>query len=257
MTRHRIFSFPFAKVYPAYVQKAERKGRTQQEVDRIICWLTGYDQAALLRQIERGTDFETFFAQAPAMHPNRHLIKGVVCGIRVEEVADPLMREIRYLDKLIDELAKGRPMEKILRQESGVSPKRSIAAPAEIQRYNAGLAPGDKEICDRLAEEICTGLPAAEGKIWHAHPVWFLDGNPIVGYSKQKAGIRLMFWSGAGFEEPGLNVRGPKFKDASVLYVSPAGINSADLRRWLKKSEEIQWDYKNIVRRKGRLERLK
>ncbi len=116
MAKHRIFSTPFAKVYPMYVQKAERKGRTQQEVDQIICWLTGYDQAGLRRQMERQTDFETFFAEAPAMNPHRGLIKGVVCGVRVEEIADPLMREIRYLDKLIDELAKGRPMEKILRQ---------------------------------------------------------------------------------------------------------------------------------------------
>lgn len=116
MTKHRIFSTPFAEVYPMYVQKAERKGRTQQEVDQIICWLTGYDQAGLRRQIERQTDFETFFAEAPAMNPHRVRIKGVVCGVRVEEIADPLMREIRYLDKLIDELARGRPMDKILRQ---------------------------------------------------------------------------------------------------------------------------------------------
>lgn len=119
MAKHRIFSTPFAKVYPMYVQKAERKGRTQQEVDQIICWLTGYDQAGLRRQIERQADFETFFAEAPAMNPRRLLIEGVVCGVRVEEIADPLMREIRYLDKLIDELAKGRPMEKILRQPAG------------------------------------------------------------------------------------------------------------------------------------------
>lgn len=117
MTRHRIFSMPFAKVYPAYVQKAERKGRTRQEVDRILCWLTGYSEADLRRHIEQQTDFENFFAQAPAMNPNRRLIKGVVCGIRVEEITDPLMQEIRYLDKLVDELAKGRSMEKILRQE--------------------------------------------------------------------------------------------------------------------------------------------
>ncbi|HXG35098.1 MAG TPA: DUF2200 domain-containing protein [Bryobacteraceae bacterium] len=119
LAKHRIFSTPFAKVYPMYVQKAERKGRTQQEVDQIICWLTGYDQAGLRRQIERQADFETFFAEAPAMNPRRLLIEGVVCGVRVEEIADPLMREIRYLDKLIDELAKGRPMEKILRQPAG------------------------------------------------------------------------------------------------------------------------------------------
>lgn len=116
MTRHRIFSTPFASVYPMYVQKAQRKGRTKQEVDQIICWLTGYDQAGLERQIQLRNDFEAFFAQAPALNPNRSRIKGVVCGVRVEEVADPLMQNIRYLDKLIDELAKGRPMEKILRQ---------------------------------------------------------------------------------------------------------------------------------------------
>ncbi len=124
MTKHRIFSTPFAKVYPMYVQKAQRKGRTQQEVDQIICWLTGYDQAGLRRQIERQTDFETFFEEAPAMNPNRTLINGVVCGVRVEEIADPLMREIRHLDKLIDELAKGRPMDKILRRQAGAFRKR-------------------------------------------------------------------------------------------------------------------------------------
>jgi hypothetical protein len=257
LTRHRIFSTPFATVYPAYVQKAARKSRTQREVDQIICWLTGYDQAGLQRQIKLQNDFETFFAQAPAMHPNRTLIKGVVCGIRVEEIEDPLMREIRYLDKLVDELAKGRPMENILRQEAVASPRRRIAVHADIQRYNAGLEPVYKEICDLLGEEIGRGLPASESKIWHSHPVWFLDSNPIVGYSKQKPGIRLMFWSGADFKEPGLNVVGKKFKDASVFYDDPAQISVADLRRWLKKSEEIQWDYKNIVRRKGRLERLK
>lgn len=116
MAKHRIFTMPFAKVYPLYVQKAERKNRAKEEVDQIICWLTGYNQAGLQQQIEQENDFETFFAQAPAMHPNRSLIKGVVCGIRVEEIEDPLMQKIRYLDKLIDELAKGKAMEKILRQ---------------------------------------------------------------------------------------------------------------------------------------------
>jgi hypothetical protein len=117
MTQHRIFKMPFAKVYPLYVQKAERKKRTRKEVDQIICWLTGYSPAQLREQIERENDFDTFFAQAPAMNPKTSLIKGVVCGVRVEEVEDPLMRKIRYLDKLIDELAKGRPMAKILREE--------------------------------------------------------------------------------------------------------------------------------------------
>lgn len=114
MAPHRIFAMPFAKVYPMYVQKAERKNRTKEEVDDIICWLTGYDKAGLHHQIEQDTDFQTFFEQAPAMNPNSSLIKGVVCGIRVEDIEDPLMQKIRYLDKLIDELAKGKAMEKIL-----------------------------------------------------------------------------------------------------------------------------------------------
>jgi hypothetical protein len=114
--KHRIFTTSFASVYPLYVQKAERKDRTSEEVDQIICWLTGYDQAGLQQQIERKSDFETFFAQAPAIHPNSSLIKGVVCGVRVEEIEDPLMQKIRYLDKLIDELARGKAMGKILRQ---------------------------------------------------------------------------------------------------------------------------------------------
>lgn len=115
MPKHRIFTTEFSKVYPLYVQKAERKNRTKGEVDQIICWLTGYSQAGLKKQIATQSDFETFFAQAPAIHPNSSLIKGVVCGVRVEEVEDPLMQKIRYLDKLIDELAKGKAMEKILR----------------------------------------------------------------------------------------------------------------------------------------------
>ena len=116
MPRHHVFAMTFARVYPLYVQKAEGKNRTKQEVDQIICWLTGYDRAGLQKQIKQENDLETFFAQAPAIHPNSSLIKGVVCGIRVEGIEDPLMRQIRYLDKLIDELAKGKAMEKILRQ---------------------------------------------------------------------------------------------------------------------------------------------
>ena len=113
--KQQVFALKFADVYPLYIQKAERKNRTKEEVDQIICWLTGYHQAGLTQQIKEGNDLETFFAQAPAIHPNSSLIKGVVCGVRVEELEDPLMQKIRYLDKLIDELAKGKAMEKILR----------------------------------------------------------------------------------------------------------------------------------------------
>src|SRR5262245_35180468 len=112
----RIFTTKFSSVYPLYVQKAEKKGRTRGEVDQVIRWLTGYEQDELRRQIDAGVDFRTFFEQAPAMHPNRSLITGVVCGVRVEQVEDPLMQKIRYLDKLVDELAKGKAMEKILRR---------------------------------------------------------------------------------------------------------------------------------------------
>ena len=115
MAKHRIYTMRFGAVYPAYVAKAERKGRTKAELDQIITWLTGYDQAALEQVIESEADIETFFADAPAMNPARSLITGVVCGIRVENIEEPLMREIRYLDKLVDELAKGKAMEKILR----------------------------------------------------------------------------------------------------------------------------------------------
>ena len=113
---HRIFATPFAKLYPMYVQKAARKQRTKDEVDEVACWLTGYDRDGLQRQIDRGVDVETFFAEAPAMHANAGRVTGVVCGVRVENVADPLMRTIRRLDKLVDELAQGKPMSKILRQ---------------------------------------------------------------------------------------------------------------------------------------------
>ncbi len=116
MTKHRIYTTSFASVYPHYVTKAEKKGRTKEEVDEIIRWLTGYSQKALEAELKKGTDFETFFAKAPEMNPSRTLIKGVICGVRIEEIEEPTMREIRYLDKLIDELAKGKTMEKILRK---------------------------------------------------------------------------------------------------------------------------------------------
>ena len=112
---YRIPAMKFSKVYPMYVAKAERKNRTREEVDRLVCWLTGYDQAGLRSQIERETDFETFFSEAPKIHPNSSLIKGTICGVRVEDIEDPLVQKVRYLDKLIDELAKGKAMEKIMR----------------------------------------------------------------------------------------------------------------------------------------------
>lgn len=115
MKKHRIYTMSFASVYPHYIQKAEKKGRTKEEVDEIIRWLTGYSQEALEAQLEKKVDFETFFMEAPKMNPARSLIKGVICGVRLEDIEEPIMREIRYLDKLIDELAKGKAMEKILR----------------------------------------------------------------------------------------------------------------------------------------------
>jgi hypothetical protein len=127
----------------------------------------------------------------------------------------------------------------------------------EIGAYNDKQILAYKEICDLLATTIDKELTEAESRIWHAHPVWFLDGNPIVGYSKQKAGIRLMFWSGADFEEKQLSVQGKKFKDAYIFYNKVFEVESNNLKRWLHKSREIQWDYKNIVKRKGELERLK
>jgi hypothetical protein len=127
----------------------------------------------------------------------------------------------------------------------------------DIQTYNEKQTSADKEICELLARTIDNKLTEAENKIWHAHPVWFLDGNPIVGYSKQKRGVRLLFWSGADFDEINLNVLGEKFKDASIFYNGILEINITDLKRWLDKAQNIQWDYKNIVKRKGKLERLK
>ncbi|MGJ4887527.1 DUF2200 domain-containing protein [Bradyrhizobium sp. HKCCYLRH3099] len=116
MAKHKIYTMSFASVYPLYVAKGEKKGRSKAEVDQIICWLTGYDQKQLETQLQKQTDVETFFAQAPAMNPARSEIKGVICGVRVEEIEEPTMREIRYLDKLIDELARGKAMDKILRR---------------------------------------------------------------------------------------------------------------------------------------------
>lgn len=127
----------------------------------------------------------------------------------------------------------------------------------EIKAYHDAQAPEEKIICDLLYDIICENLPDAEHKIWHAHPVWFLEGNPIVGYSKLKAGIRLFFWSGVSFEEEELRPGTGKFKDASKLYTSADQINTADVVRWLGKAREIQWDYKNLIKRKGNLLRIR
>lgn len=134
---------------------------------------------------------------------------------------------------------------------------KSIKMNAEIQAYNEQQAKIDKDIFNMLAAIIEGELSASESKIWHGHPVWFINLNPIVGYSKQKSGCRLMFWSGADFEEEQLNVIGKKFKDASIFYTDTDQIDEKNLKRWLKKAKEIQWDYKNIVKRKGQLERIK
>lgn len=127
---------------------------------------------------------------------------------------------------------------------------------ADILSYHQSLGVEDRAICDLLHAEISKALPEAESKVWHAHPVWFLEGNPIVGYSKLKGGVRLLFWSGQSFEEEGLTAEG-KFKAAEARYVSVSDVKVTPLRRWLKKSREIQWDYKNIVKRRGVLERMK
>ncbi len=135
--------------------------------------------------------------------------------------------------------------------------KRRNEVHPDILKYNETQEPSDQELCNLLAREIDQNLPGSENRIWHAHPVWFLDGNPTVGYSKQNPGIRLMFWSGADFEEPGLNVVGKKFKDASVFFKNVSEIKKTDLRRWLKKSLETQWNNKDIVRHRGHLEKMK
>ncbi|MDF2930965.1 MAG: hypothetical protein K0R36_296 [Chryseobacterium sp.] len=127
----------------------------------------------------------------------------------------------------------------------------------KIQNYNGSQTESDQEICSKLSELIGENLNSLESKIWHGHPVWFLEGNPIVGYSKQKKGIRLMFWSGKSFNETKLNIEGEKFQDASIFFNDKGEINKDDLKKWIEKSKEIQWDYKNIVKRKGELIRLK
>ena len=159
---------------------------------------------------------------------------------------------------LIKKIVKFRAEEDMkITMPKGVKQIKTENISKDILHYNSLQNATDKLICDLLLQEICKGLPKAENKVWHGHPVWFIDGNPIVGYSKQKRGLRLMFWSGASFDEAGLDIKGGKFKDASVFYNATSDINTKDLKRWLKKSKEIEWDYKNIVKRKGVLTRLK
>ena len=151
MAKHRIYTMSFARVYPLYVAKAERKGRTKAEVDQVISWLTGYGKKQLETQLQKQTDFETFFAKAPKINPSRALIKGVVCGVRVEDIKEPTMREIRYLDKLIDELAQGKTMEKILRKEKcGARRPRS----AIVRSNNNVCREPDRRVSD-LAKAAC------------------------------------------------------------------------------------------------------
>lgn len=147
-------------------------------------------------------------------------------------------------------------IEKMVKFNAAGNQPKKTGLPKEILAYNKRLTKGDKLICDVLAKEIDRVLPKAERKVWHAHPVWFLDGNPIVGYSKLKDGVRLMFWSGASFGVKALTPGTGKFKDASVAFASVKEIRTSDLANWLKKAKEIQWDYKNIVKRKGKLIRI-
>ncbi len=273
--KHRIYTVSVASVYPLYIAKVVRMGHARSEteteveaksgVDKIIRWLTGYSQRQFESVLKKQTDFETFFTEAPKLNPARSLIKGVICGVRIEDIVEPTMREIRYLDKLVDELAKGRDMEKILRKEIKINP--------DIQAYNNTLSPKDKKICNTLAQEISSifpisnlkattnenssknAVPIIENKIWHRNPVWFLDGNPIVGYDKLKDSVRLLFWSGQSFDEEGLHPEG-SFKAAEIRYTDSSQINTKDIKRWLKKSKIIQWDYKNIRKTRGVLKKV-
>lgn len=184
---------------------------------------------------------------------NYHVSKAVIQFPHTEKLPLPFIRDIIQFRK--QETEHFVPEKK--KTISNPDKKEAITFAREINMYHSKQNKTDKAICELLAREITRVLPGAENKIWHAHPVWFLDGNPIVGYSKQKAGIRLMFWSGAGFGEEALNVIGKKFKDASIFYTDVSEIKKPAMKRWLKKSRTIQWDYKNLVKRKGKLERLK
>jgi uncharacterized protein YdhG (YjbR/CyaY superfamily) len=171
MAKHRIYTTSFASVYPFYVAKAARKGRTKAEVDEIIRWLTGYTQKGLETQLDNKTDFETFFAQAPQLNPSRALITGVVCGVKVQDIQEPVMREIRYLDKLIDELAKGKTMEKILRKH--------IMKPETVDDYIKGSPKEARDILETIRATIQKAAPGATEKISYGMPTFELHGNLV------------------------------------------------------------------------------
>lgn len=253
----RIANLTFASVYPMYIAKVEKKGRTKKELLQVIEWLTGFDDKQLQKLANEKVTFKTFFERA-RLNPNASLITGVICGYRIEEISTPLTKKARYLDKLVDELAQGRKMEKILRSPNGAEKDKAPLGKttnATIKSYNEKQPAAARDICKHLATAIDKHLKGAESKIWHAHPVWFINGNPIVGYSKLKDCIRLLFWSGQSFEEEKLKKEG-SFKAAEIRYTATTQINLKDLARWLKKGKKIQWDYKNIVKRRGKLERL-
>lgn len=184
-----------------------------------------------------------------------HFKKGVKHGswVRYNKVG-VLEHEAQYLDGKLVKLEKKASFKKSLPLSLPVE-KLPVGIHKDIKAYNKALSSTDRKICEVLAGEISRGLPKAENKIWHAHPVWFLDGNPIVGYDKLKDSVRLLFWSGQSFEEKGLHKEG-SFKASEVRYTDVSQINQADLRRWLKKAKTIQWDYKNIRKTKGVLKRL-
>lgn len=244
----------FGSVYPMYITKVERKGRTKEELDIVIKWLTGYTEKKIQTMIDKNVSFETFFEKAK-LNPNANLITGMICGYRIEEIENPITRKVRYLDKLVDELANGRPLEKILRKAEPSNSEKKVTAEA-ITKYNKSQNKNTKEICEFLQSNIDKFLKKSESKVWHGTPVWFIAGNPIVSYSVRKDGrVSLMFFSGQSFDEPNLMPEG-KFKAAEIFYTDIKDIKITHLKKWLKKSSEIQWDYKNIVKRKGILERI-
>ncbi len=198
MENEKVYTMKFSRVYPLLVAKAERKGRTRQEVDEVICWLTGYDENDIQKKIADEVDYRNFFLQAPEMNPNRFLIKGVVCGIRVENIEDPLMKEIRYLDKLVDELAKGRKMEKILRkpEEKAANQKRSDTSakdtvkPLTVDAYMAQVPENVQGILQRVRDTLQAALPNAKEKISWSMPTYW-DGHNIIHFAAMKNHVGL------------------------------------------------------------------